>query len=49
LKLYLKQGVIKNLKTEKTKYGIGIKKYYILTSLGYDLLKLLEKINDRLK
>jgi len=46
LKQYLRQGIIRKVKTERLKYGFGIKKYYVLTDLGFNLLSVLEKINE---
>lgn len=42
---YLRQEIIKTVKTEKIEYGIGFKRYYRLTDLGFDLFNILEKIN----
>ena len=43
---YLEQGIIHHFKTVKVRFGIGFKKYYMLTDLGLNLLNLLEKINN---
>ena len=46
LKKYSKQGIIRYVKTERVRFGVGYKKYYTLTELGCRLLSLLEKINN---
>lgn len=49
LRKYLKHGLITHVKTEKIAYGIGYKKYYALTSLGQNLLSLLQKAYNNSK
>lgn len=49
VKRYLRYGIISHVKTEKIAYGIGYKKYYALTTLGQNLLSLLQKAYNNSK
>ncbi len=49
LQRYLRHGLIMQVKTEKVAYGIGYKKYYTLTTLGQNLLSLLQKAYNNSK